>query len=165
MIAIGGFGRLPDELEKGRDERLASLERGLEHLKAGLGLLGVKPCRCCGIYYRRSDSGSLFDGGQLVCFDCVPKWWERRSPELSVKDRQTVERELRRWLVSHHHGAVIGKSSDLPRPERLLMKLVTGCEQCQGTGKTHQGGRCHPCDGRGTVWVVVHAPGFGPSFE
>jgi len=68
MIAKGGLGPLPDEPEKGRDERLASLERSLEHLKAGLGLLGVKPCSGCGVYYRRSDPGALFDGGQLACY-------------------------------------------------------------------------------------------------
>ena len=63
MIAIGAFGPLSDELEMDRDERLASIERSLEHLKAGLGLLGVKPCSGCGVYYRRSDPGALFDGG------------------------------------------------------------------------------------------------------
>jgi len=165
MIAIGGFGPLSDELERGLDERLASIERSLEHLKAGLGLLGVKPCSWCGKYYRRSDPGALFDVGHLVCYGCVPRWWGHRCPELSVNDRQTIERELRRWLVSHHHAEVIGQTHELPRPERLSVKLVTGCEQCQGTGKTYRGARCHQCDGRGTVWVVVHAPGFGPSSE
>jgi DnaJ-class molecular chaperone len=40
------------------------------------------------------------------------------------------------------------------------VKLVTGCEQCDATGKTYGGGRCHHCDGRGTVWVIVRAPEF-----
>ena len=68
-IAVEGFWscRRPGE---GSDERLASLERGLEHVKAGLGLLGVKPCSWCGIFYRRSDAGALFDCGEVVCFDC-----------------------------------------------------------------------------------------------
>ena len=47
------------DAEEGVDEKLARVERGLEHLKAGLGLLGVKPCSWCGIYYRRSDPGAL----------------------------------------------------------------------------------------------------------
>ena len=149
---------MADDPEKGLDERLASLERSLEHLKAGLGLLGVKPCSWCGAFYRRSDPGALFDCGELVCYDCVPRWWLRRCPELSAKDRQTAEGALRRWLVTHHHAEVIGKLGDLPKPERRLMELVTGCEQCEASGKTYAGGRCSHCDGRGTVWVVVRAP-------
>jgi hypothetical protein len=88
-----------------------------------------------------------------------------RCPELSADDRQKTERELRRWLVSHHHAEVIGRSGDLPKPERLLMKLVTGCGQCDASGKTYKGGCCHHCDGRGTVWVVVRAPELGSSAE
>jgi len=144
--------------EKGLDERLASLERSLEHLRAGLGLLGVKPCSSCGIFYRSSDPGALFDCGQLVCYDCVPRWWLHRCPELSIEDRQTAESGLRRWLVTHHHAEVIGRLGALPKPERLLMKLVTGCEQCNASGNTYTGGRCSHCDGRGAVWVVVRAP-------
>jgi hypothetical protein len=34
---------LSDDPEKGPDERLTSLERRLEQLTAGLGLLGVRP--------------------------------------------------------------------------------------------------------------------------
>jgi DnaJ-class molecular chaperone len=55
---------------------------------------------------------------------------------------------------------VIRRPGDLPKPERLLMKLVTGCDQCDASGKTRTGGRCSHCDGRGTVWVVVRASGF-----
>jgi hypothetical protein len=149
---------LSDDPEKGRDERLARLERGLEHLKAGLGLLGVKPCSSCGIYYRRSDEGTLFNGGELVCYDCVPRWWLHRCPELSTDDRQKAERQLRHWLVSHYHAEVIGQLGNLPEPERLLMKLVTDCEQCNASGKNYEGKRCSHCDGRGTVWVVVVRP-------
>jgi hypothetical protein len=156
---------LSGDAGKDLDERLARLERGLEHLKAGLGLLGVKPCSWCGIYYRRSDPGALFDCGELICFDCVTTWWSHRSPELSANDREKAERELRRWLVSHHHAEVIRRPGDLPKPERLAVKLVTGCEQCEASGKTYMGGRCSHCDGRGTVWVVVRAPDFGPSSE
>ena len=57
---------LGDDPERVLSERLASLERGLEHLKAGLGLLLIKPCSWCGIYYRCSDLGALFDCGELV---------------------------------------------------------------------------------------------------
>jgi hypothetical protein len=156
---------LSDEPEKRLEERLANLERGLEHLKAGLGLLGVKPCTWCGTFRRRSDPGALFERGEYVCVNCIPQWWLHRCPELGATDRQAVERELRQWLISHHHAEVILLPGKLPKPEQLLMKLVTGCEQCNGSGKTPSGGLCHHCDGRGTVWVVVRLPDFGPSSE
>jgi len=143
---------------KSPDERLAYLERELEHLKAGLGLLGIRPCSWCGVYYRRADAGALCDCGELVCYNCIPRWWPHRSPELSAESRLRVERELRQWLVGHHHAEVIGNIEDLPKPDRLMMKLVTGCEQCGGSGKTSSSGRCHYCDGGGTVWVIVRAP-------
>jgi hypothetical protein len=163
MIAVEDL--VSDDPEKGVEERLASLKRDLEHLKAGVGLLGITPCSWCNVFYRRSDPGALFHCGEFVCYDCVPQWWLRRCPELSGDDRQRTERELRRWLVNHHHAEVIGRSGDLPRPEPLLLKLVTGCEQCEASGKTYAGGRCPHCDGRGTVWIVVRAPEFEPSSE
>jgi hypothetical protein len=82
----------------------------------------------------------------------------QRSSKLSGDVRQKTERDLSRWLVSHHGAEVIGRAEDLPTPERILMKLVTGCEQCNASGKTDRGKRCSHCDGRGTVWVVVRAP-------
>lgn len=156
---------MSENSEKGLDERLASLERGLEHLKAGLGLLGIKPCSWCGIFYRHSDPGALFDGGELVCFNCVPNWWSHRSPQLSSHDRNKPESELRRWLVTHHHAEVIRRLDDVPEPERLRVKLIAGCEQCGGSGKAYSGKHCSFCDGRGTVWVVVRAPDFGAFSE
>ena len=146
------------DVEMGRDEKLASLERELEYLKAGLGLLGVKPCSCCGVFYGRSDPGALFNCGEFVCYACVARWWSHRRPQLSGKDRQTTESGLRRWLVTYHHAKVIAKSRDLPEPERLVMKLVTGCEQCSASGKSYSGAPCSYCDGRGSVWVVVRVP-------
>jgi hypothetical protein len=156
MIAVGGLN-LSDQPEKSLDERLASLERGLEHLQAGLGLLGVKPCNWCGVFHRSSDPGALFHGSELVCYKCISQWWSQRSTKLSGDDRQKAERDLRRWLISHHHAEVIGRAEDLPTPEQLLMKLVTGCEQCNASGKTYTGKRCSHCDGRGTAWLVVRA--------
>lgn len=149
---------LSNDAENGRYEMLASLEREMERLKDGLGLLGVKPCSCCGVYYGRSDPGALFNCGELVCYACVARWWSQRCPQLSVKERQTTESGLRRWLVTHHHAKVVAKSRDLPKPERLVMKLVTGCEQCSASGKSYSGAPCSYCDGRGSVWVVVRVP-------
>jgi hypothetical protein len=162
---LQGEDLVSDDPEKGVEEGLASLKRDLEHLKAGLRLLGVTPCSWCGIYYRRSDPSALFNYGDLVCYNCIARWWLHRCPELSGDERQKVERDLRRWLVNHHHAEVIGRLGDLPKPELLLLKLVTGCEQCSASGKTNTGRRCPECDGRGTVWVVVRAPDFGPSLE
>jgi hypothetical protein len=113
---------LSDNLEKSLDERLASVERSLQHLKDGLGVLGLKPCSWCGVFYRRSDEGALFHYDEFVCFKCVPHWWLHHCPELSAGDRQKAERELRRWLVSHHEAVVILRSGNLP--EHFLMKLV-----------------------------------------
>jgi len=149
---------LSDQPQKSPDERLASLERGLDHLKAGLGLLGAKPCNWCGVFYRSSDPAALFHGGELVCYNCFPQWWLQRSPKLSSDVRQKTERDLSRWLVSHHGAEVIGRAENLPAPERLVMKLITGCEECDSSGKTYTGRSCPRCDGRGTVWLVVRAP-------
>src|SRR5208282_3369837 len=91
MIAVGGFG-VSDEPEKSLDERLAIVEIGLDHLKAGLGLLGVKPCNWCGIFYQSSDPGALFHGAELACYNCISQWWLERSPKLSIDDRQKAER-------------------------------------------------------------------------
>lgn len=151
---------MSDSTEKSLEERLASVERSLQHIKDGLGLLGLKPCTWCGVLYRRSDAGALFHYDELVCFNCIPHWWSHRCPELSVSERQKAERELRQWLVSHHHAEVILRPGNLP--EHFLMKLVTGCEECNSSGKTSTGGLCRHCDGRGTVWVIIRAPDFGP---
>ena len=145
--------------ESAQAERLAKVEKELRHLKAGLELLGAAPCGWCGVFYRRNDP-ALFHCGEFVCYGCIPAWWLHRSPELSTHDRPKVENELRHWLVSNHHAHVIGKLEDLPPPDRLLMKLVTGCGECNSTGKNDRGKRCSTCDGRGTVWVVISTSDF-----
>ena len=47
--------------------------------------------------------------------------------------------------------------------ERTLMKLIIGCEECEGSGKSYTGRLCHRCSGGGTVWLVVRAPDSEPS--
>ena len=142
------------------EERLARIERELERQKTGLGLLGVKPCSRCGIFYQRSNPGTLFDCGELVCFKCIQQWWLDRSPNLSPDDRTKTENALCRWLLIHHQAELILRLDALPSPEQLRIKLVVACESCTGEGKTFSGRKCSQCDGRGTVWVVVRAPGF-----
>ena len=150
---------MADELE----QRLAGLEQALKHISDGLGQLGLKPCSQCGVFYRRSDPAALFHYDEFVCFKCVPLWWAQRCPQLSTSARKKAERELRQWLVGHHHAEVIRRPANLP--EHYLLKLVTSCEDCDGSGKTSSGGICRHCDGRGTVWVVLRAPDLGRSSE
>ena len=147
--------------QKSLEQRVTSLENSLEQLKRGLGLLGLQPCVRCNVFYRRSDPGALFHYDEFVCFKCVPLWWAERCPQISISERKKSERELRQWLVSHHHAEVIRRPANLP--EHYLLKLVTSCEDCDGSGKTPSGGICRHCDGRGTVWVVIRAPDFGRS--
>src|ERR1022692_1613485 len=66
---------MSDNQGKSLDERLTTLEHGLENLKSGLGLLGIRSCSLCGTFYRRSDAGALCDCGELVCYECILRWW------------------------------------------------------------------------------------------
>ena len=140
------------------DERLTRIERELERQRIALGLLGIKPCSRCGIFYQRSDPRTLFSCGELVCFNCIQQWWLDRCPKLNPNDRPRIEGELCRWLLNHHQAELIRRFDDLPSPEQLRIKVVVGCETCSSEGKTHSGRKCNQCDGRGTVWVVVRAP-------
>ena len=99
MIALEDMV-VSDDPEKSINERLASIERGLDRLKAGVEVLSITPCDWCHPYFRRSDPGALFHCSEFVCYDCVPQWWLHRCPELSADDRQRAERELRRLPVS-----------------------------------------------------------------
>lgn len=149
---------MPDDPKNGSAERLASLERKLAQVSAGLALLGVKPCIWCGTFYRTSDPAALFEFREAACFNCIGPWWLQRSLELSESDRKKAERELRHWLVTQHDALVVRRPEDLPEPEALLIKLDTGCEPCDESGKAYSGRPCHHCGGRGKVWVAVRAP-------
>jgi hypothetical protein len=139
-------------------DRLAKVERDMERLREGLALLDVKPCSCCGKFYR-SSTGALFDSGTPVCFACLPQWWPLHSPGMGAAERQKTEMALTRWVLSHHHAEVIRRPEDLPDPEHLRLKLVVGCEQCQGSGKDFSGNKlCPRCDGRGTLWLISRKP-------
>jgi hypothetical protein len=142
------------------EERLSRIERELERQKTGMALLGVKPCSRCCVYYQRSNPGALFGSGELVCFHCIQPWWLDHSPNLSPSERTKIESELCRWLLNHHQAELILRLERLPDPEQLRLKLVVGCETCNGQGKIVTGKKCGQCDGRGTVWVVVRGPGM-----
>jgi hypothetical protein len=119
-----------------------------------LGLLGVKPCSRCGRFYRSADSVALFDFGELVCCACIRDWWSQRSKELSVKDREEIERKLVRWLLNNHHARVTSQCAEPVNGDKEEFRIVAACNECNGTG-TLLKARCRYCDGRGTVWVVV----------
>jgi hypothetical protein len=144
---------MSNEFDKPIDETLARIERDLELMRHGLSLLEVKPCFRCRRFFR-AEPGALFDGGVLVCFACVPEWWPLRSPELGLKDRELIEHRLVRWLLTHHNAHVIYQAEKLPPDQPQEFRLVTDCEECDGTG-TLVGSRCHYCSGRGTLWVVI----------
>jgi hypothetical protein len=143
-----------NEADKPIGATLARMERELELLRQGLSLLDIKPCSPCRRFFR-AEPGALFDAGyELVCFGCIPNWWPQRSPQLSARDRQLMEYRLVRWLLAHHHAHVIHQAEKLPPDQPQEFRLVTDCEECEGTG-TLVGSRCHYCNGRGTLWVVI----------
>jgi hypothetical protein len=151
---MGFENAMANEPDKPIDDALARIERDLELLRQGLSLLDVKPCSRCRRFFR-AEPGALFDSGrELICFGCIPQWWPQRSPELSVNDRELMEHRLVRWLLTRHHAHVIHQAEKLPPDQSQEFRLVTACEECGGTG-TLTGSRCHYCNGRGTLWVVI----------
>ena len=151
---------MPDESEKDLREVVSRIERELVHVKDALGLLGVQPCHRCKRYFRRADHGALIDCGDLVCYECIHEWWPHRCEELSVKDREAIERKLKRWLVAHHNGQVIHDLRKLPDSQLVELKIAATCEDCNGTGVQGHA-RCPRCDG-GSIWVVVLKRGANP---
>ena len=145
---------MANENEQPITDMLTRIERELELLRHGLSLLEVKPCLQCRRFYR-AEPGALFDGGgALVCFGCVPDWWTRRSPELNLKDRESTEHRLVRWLLAHHGARIVHQAEKLPPDQPQAFRLVADCEECDGLGSIGAS-RCHYCNGRGTLWVVI----------
>ena len=146
-------------VERNVDElSLEQVVQELNHVRDALRLLGLKQCSYCGKYFPSDHGQSLFEAGELSCYVCIQDWWRRRCPNLSVPERQAVEQKLLRWLVAHHNGKVIKHADKMPKPGDIELKMVVGCEQCTGTGKTENGKECHNCEGRGSEWVVVLKP-------
>jgi hypothetical protein len=133
---------------------LVLVERRLDRMSEALAQLGMRPCSSCGRFFRQADAGALCDCVDLICYSCIPEWWPRRRPELSVHDREQAEIKLLRWLVSHHRGEVIRDPRKLPIPEDRALELVAACAECGATGRVYNS-NCSHCSGRGTVWVVV----------
>ena len=110
--------------------RLARVEQEMQQLRDGLALLGVKRCENCKRFYRSSDAAALFDDGvEMVCYVCIHEWWPRRGGELELKDRETIEHKLVRWLVAHHNAQLIQQSHKLPDEQSQEFRLAADCDQ------------------------------------
>ena len=138
--------------EEGQD--LAYISRELDNIRDGLRILGLMQCSCCRRYFKCPDGKNLLNAGQLVCYGCVRGWWEQRSPQLTIAERKINERQILRWLATYYQARVIRRLSQMPAAEEVDLKMVVGCEQCNGTGQSGAS-RCRNCDGRGSEWVVV----------
>ncbi len=139
----------------GSGEVLARLQHDVANLKEALGLLGVKPCCCCGKFYLGTNSANLFaTGDDSVCYGCLPGWWQGRCHGLDISDRELIEHSLMRWLIANHGAKVYRELTELPPEESQCLRLVVACYECKGTGKMGAD-RCRHCLGNRNVWVVT----------
>lgn len=145
---------MPDDPNQVLHDRISELERDLDSLTTGVALLGIKRCSWCKKFSRTSDSGLLFDSGATVCFGCIPAWWPQYSTEVTDKQRQILEFELKNWLVRCHHAEVIRNPEKLPKDASPRLQIVVSCYECGGSGN-NAGERCRFCDGRGSIWILV----------
>jgi hypothetical protein len=146
---------VPEESDPRIDEILTRHELDLSRLKDALGLLSVSPCSCCKKFFRRTDTGALFDAGELICYGCVHCWWTERCGQLSAKDRVDLEGKLVYWLRATHHAELFKDPTKLPEGSQQELNLVASCLECRGSGTSMGEEQCRYCAGRGTVWVIV----------
>src|SRR5580658_3998783 len=158
-ILAAGARLMPEQSDSQSDSKsddvLQRHESEISRLKDALALLGVNACSWCKKFLRRSDPGSLFDAGELVCYGCIHEWWPQRSTQLGTKDREDVESRLVFWLRAHHHAEIFKDPAKLPDSSLQELHLVANCLECRGTGKSLGEDTCRFCTGRGTVWVIV----------
>ena len=95
---------MPEKPDPTIDDILARQQVDLDRLKDAFGLLGIAACSCCQKFLRRTDPGSLFDAGELICYGCIHEWWPQRCAQLSSKDRETLEGKLVFWLRDYHQA-------------------------------------------------------------
>jgi hypothetical protein len=146
---------MPNEPQNGFGEVLAGLERDMANLREALGLLGVKPCCCCGKFFLTTNPANLFaSGSDSVCYGCLPNWWQGRCHGLDIADRESIEHSLMRWLIAHHGAKVYRELTELPPENIQYLRLVVTCYECKGTG-TMGADRCRHCLGNRNVWVVT----------
>ena len=137
---------------------LSQMQHDLQDLTDALALLGVKRCSECKKFFRCSDQGALFDCGKIVCFSCVPGWWQKASQRFSREDRDRIAAQLSSWLRKYH-GAQIVKHDTEPAPQAndSQFQMIVCCRECLGSGKLLEGERCRFCNGFKSVTVVVPA--------
>jgi hypothetical protein len=146
---------MTNEPQNGSGEVLARLQHDVANLKEALGLLGAKPCCCCGKFFLTANAANLFaTGGDSVCYACLPNWWQGHCQSLSVADRGSIERNLMRWLIAHHGATVYRELAELPPEDGQYLRLVVTCYECKGTGKMGAD-RCRHCLGNRNVWVIT----------
>jgi len=146
---------------RGSEDAVAALERRLARVEMALEQVGLRACRQCGRYFRHSTPRALFELRGAVCVDCIPEWLAQLGGDVTVPERRTIERKLMQWLVAHHQGTIVRESRKLPESDLLKLKVVVGCERCDGSG-TVSNSRCKYCDGRETLWVVLLKDAMGP---
>jgi hypothetical protein len=146
---------MPEGSNPQSEDVLARHELDLDRLKDALALLGVNACAHCKKFLRRSDSGALFDAGELVCYGCIHEWWPQRAAQLGIKERETLEGKLVFWLRDFHHAETYKDPAKLPEASLQELHIVANCLECRGAGKSMGQERCRFCEGRGTVWVIV----------
>src|SRR6516162_2538704 len=110
-----------------RNDVVPRLEHELDLVKQALSLLGLRRRSQCEKFFRAAGAATLFDGGELVCRDGVERWWAKRPEQLTVSEREAVERRLVNWLVSYYAANVLHRPSsvaaDSPGAFRLVAKL------------------------------------------
>jgi hypothetical protein len=146
---------MADKPEPSVGDILARQQFDLDRLKDAFGLLGITACSRCQKFYRRTEPGTLFDAGELVCYACIHEWWPQRSAQLSSKDRETLEGKLVFWLRDYHQAETFKDPAKLPDPSLQELHIVANCLECHGTGKSLGQEHCRFCEDRGTVWVIV----------
>ena len=146
---------MPEKPDPTIDDILARQQVDLDRLKDAFGLLGIAACSRCRKFLRRTDPGSLFDAGELICFGCIHEWWPQRCPQLSSKDRETLEGKLVFWLRDYHQAETFKDPAKLPESSLQELHIVANCLECHGTGKSLGQDHCRFCEDRGTVWVIV----------
>lgn len=145
-----------DGLEQRMVEILEGVERNLNDLVQGLGLLGLKRCSQCRRFFRSSDPGALFGGGgELVCFECIPEWWPSHRERLTCEERQETESRLVFWLRNFHNARTLNGAGKLKGNQTVKFELEAHCLECRGTGIYMGDKRCRYCAGPGTVRVMV----------
>jgi hypothetical protein len=137
-------------------ESVSRVEHDVDDLIGALALLGVKRCSQCRQFFRSAEPGALFEGGQSVCYKCIPGWWPSFSSRMSVTDREQIEGKLASWLRKYHRAEVVKEPpGKVPDTGNVEFQMIARCLECAGSGKLMEGERCRFCNGSGTVRIVV----------